>query len=94
MSKRMKLPVRNFYKAIQAEAKYNVNEEGEPQLTISIEALDRLYEAGIQAEKRHLGYAYTEGMYEMRTYINGKEKSLLVQPPYYSQYIENNYDND
>ena len=41
MSKRMKLPVRNFYKAIQAEAKYNINEEGEPQLTISIEALER-----------------------------------------------------
>lgn len=90
----MKLPVRNFYKAIIAEGKYSVTAEQEPQLTITIEALERLYEAGMQAEKRHLGYAYTEGMYEMRNYINGKEKSLLVQPPYYSQYIENNYDND
>lgn len=94
MSKRMKLPLRNFYKAIIAESKYSVSQEEEPQVTISIEALERLYEAGIEAEKRHLGYAYTEGMYEMRTYINGKEKSLLVQPPYYCQYIENNYDND
>lgn len=94
MTKKMKLPVRNFYKAIIAEGKYSVNEEEEPQISISLYDLERLYEAGMQAEKRHLGYAYTEGMYEMRNYINGKDKGLLVQPPFYSQYIENNYDNE
>ena len=94
MAHKMKLPIRNFYKAIVDASIKGENDDFEETLTIRKEFLQEIYEMCKEAELRHFGYAFTEGCYEMRNYINQKDKGLPVAPPFPAKYNEDNYDND
>ncbi len=94
MAQKMKLPIRNFYKAILDGSIKGLDKELEKTLTIRKEFLQEIYEISKEAELRHFGYAFSEGCYEMRNYINQKDKGLPVAPPFPAKYNEDNYDND